>query len=527
MEREAAKRIARAASVVSSATLLSRILGFVRDMVIAKLFGAGMATDAFFVAFRLPNMLRELLGEGALSAAFIPVFTESLAQKGREAASELFRKTFTLLSLILIGVSLLGTFLAPLMVVAIAPGFTASPEMMDLTVFLAKMMFPYIFFIGLSALLMGVLNALEHFAIPALSPAVLNVAIIVSAVGLADRFEEPILSLGIGVLVGGLGQLLLQIPLALKRGISFRPTFELRDPILLRIGRLMTPGAAGLAITQINVFIGTLLASFLAEGSVSYLYYAFRLIHLPIGLIGVALATAILPALSVQAATRPLEELKETLVFSLRLAFFVTFPAMVGLLTFRVPIIHLLFERGEFTRHETLVTAEVLFFYAFGVCFYVLNRVIVPVFYALQDTRTPVLIGAVSVLANVTLSLLLIPSLQVSGLALATALSSSIGFSLLFLSLRRRLGSLHGKNLLSSFTKTSFSSLSIVLVGGMVLWRQELLLGAGTLKEVLLLGVALFGSLVLFLLSSRLLKCEELRFLLEAFGFRPRRWQKG
>lgn len=527
MEREDAKRIARAASVVSSATMLSRVLGFIRDMVIAKLFGAGTATDAFFVAFRLPNMLRELLGEGALSAAFVPVFAESLAQRGREAAWKLFRKAFTLLSLILLGVSFLGVLLAPLIVAAIAPGFAAAPDKMRLTVFLTRVMFPYIFFIGLSALLMGVLNALEHFAAPALSPAILNVAIIVSALALAHRLEEPILSLGLGVLVGGFGQLLLQVPFVLKRGMSFRPAFDLKDPILFRIGRLMTPGAAGLAITQLNVFIGMFLASFLAEGSVSYLYYAFRLIHLPIGLIGVALATALLPALSIQAATHSLQELKETLAFSLHLAFFVAFPAMVGLLVFRVPIVHLLFERGQFTRYETLATAEVLFFYAFGICFYVLNRVIVPVYYALQDTRTPVFIGIASVLVNIVLSLLLMPFLQASGLAFATALSSSVNFSLLFLSLRRRLGPLHGKNLLASFSKTGLSSLPIALVGGMVLKHKELLLGAGALKEALLLGMVLFGSLLLFLLFAWLLRCKELRFLFGALGrVRPRDLEK-
>lgn len=524
MDHEGTKKIARAASIVSAATMLSRVLGYLRDMIIAKLFGAGMSTDAFFVAFRIPNMLRELFGEGALSASFVPIFTECLTQKGHRTAWNLARKAFTLLGLILLIVSGLGVLFAPLIVRVLAPGFSALPEKVQLTILLTRFMFPYIFFTGLAALMMGILNALGHFAAPALSPVMLNLAMIASALLLAHRLWEPILALAVGVLLGGVGQLLIQLPVLLRKGVSLKPCFDFADRTLFRVGRLMAPGVAGLAITQINVFIGMLLASFLAEGSVSYLYYAFRLVQLPIGLFGVALATAVLPTLSQNVATRSLEELKETFTFALRLAFFVSFPAMLIFLVFRLPIVHLLFERGEFSRTMTLETAKVLFFYAVGIGFYVLNRIIVPVYYSLQDTKTPVLIGAASVLANIVFSLLLMPYLRAAGLALATALASSVNFSLLLIALRRKLGSLHGRELSASFLRVGVCSLPIVLLGIAALQYQDPFLQMGVLGKAILLGGELGGSLYLFLLSARLLKCRELRWLSEAVGC-PRPWK--
>jgi len=512
-------KIARAVGVISAATFLSRILGFIRDMVVAKAFGAGMATDSFFVAFRLPNMLRELLGEGALSASFVPVFAERLLV-GRREAWELARKTLTLLGLLLLAVSLVGVLFAPILVGILAPGFSTIPEKLSLTVRLTRLIFPYIFCVGVAALFMGILNALGHFATPALSPVMLNTSMIGSVLFLAPRLHEPIFALAYGVLLGGLLQVGIQIPIAARKGLPLRPLLDLGDPILLRIGRLMLPGTVGLAVTQINVFIGTFLASFLEEGSISYLYYAFRLIQLPIGLFGVALGTALLPTFSSQASTRSLEEIKRTLVFSVRFAFFLTLPAMLGLIVFRVPIIGLLFERGEFTRVQTMATAEILLFYSLGLIFYVLNRVVTPVYYAFQDTKTPVVIGAGAVLSNIAFSLLLMPTFGARGLALATSLSSFVNFFWLMRALKSKLGPLGWRRQTKAFAKISLAALTIPLLGLMV--RTEPLTTGG-FQGALRVGGTLGAGAVAFLLAARVLRCEEFHLLRDSLaGRRPR-----
>lgn len=507
------KKMAKAAGIVSLGTLLSRILGFVRDMIIAKMFGAGMLADAFFVAFRIPNMLRGLLGEGALSASFIPIFTEYLTKKNRVESWRMAGAALTTLALILTLVSLLGVLLAPILVRLIAPGFTAVPEKLRITILLTRLMFPYIFFVGLSALLMGILNSLGHFASPAFSPVMFNLSLIGAALFLAPHLREPILALAVGVLLGGLGQLMVQVPAAIKRGLPFRPYFDFANPALRRIGQLMAPGTVGLAITQVNVFISTLLASFLAEGSVSYIYYSFRLVHLPLGAFGVAIATVALPAMSSAVAQRSLERLKETFSFALRLAFFVTVPAMVGLLVFRVPIVHILFERGRFTRAMTLGTSEALLFFSLGLCFYVATRILVPVYHSFQDTRTPVKVGAVAVTGDILLSLLLMPYMKVNGLALATSLSSLMNVVLLVAILRKRLGPLGGDRIMRSFLQVCVASFAMGLLGWLSLRIYDPLAISWVLGKVLVLGVEFSLGVLVFLGVAFLLRLEELGFL--------------
>ena len=294
------RQIASASSIVSLATLASRILGFVRDMTIAWLFGAGMMADAFFVAFRIPSTLRELLGEGALSAAFIPTFTRTATREGRDAAWDLASVVMGALVVVLAGVTLLGVVFAPgiVRILASGPSFAQIPGKVPLTIQLLRIMFPYIFLVGLAAFFMAILNSLGHFLTPALAPAVLNIAMISAGVLIAPHVGNPALPLGIAVVVGGAGQLLIQVPAAVARG--WRPRFRiaLADPRVREIARLMAPGVAGLSITQINVFVGLWLASFLAQGSVAALTYAFRLVQFPIGVIGVAIATGALPVMA-------------------------------------------------------------------------------------------------------------------------------------------------------------------------------------------------------------------------------------
>ena len=512
MEQERPGRIARAAGVVSGATLLSRLLGFVRDLIIARAFGAGTATDAFFAAFRLPNMLRELLGEGALSAAFIPVFTEAFTKRGRESAWRLAWTILTLLVVLLVLVSIAGILLAPWLIRLIAPGFQAIPSKLHLAIYLTRLMFPYILFIGVAALFMAILNSQGHFATPALSPSMLNIAMIVCALYLTPYVDPPILALAIGVLIGGVGQLLIQIPAVWRRGMGAHRGFDLSDPAVGRVSRLMAPGVAGLAITQVNVFVGTLLASLMGEGGISILYYAFRLIQLPIGVFGVAIATAAFPAMARQAANRSLGEVGATVAYAIRLVLFVTLPAMVGLMVFRIPIVQLLFERGAFDRTVTLATAEVVLFYAFGLGAYVSNRILVPAFYSLQDTATPVKIGMVAVMVNIASSLLLMRPMGLAGLALATTLSSFVNLGLLLIALRRRLGQFHGLSL-RSLAQIGGAATAMALIALSLVYLRDPLTVEPVLHRAGVLTLELVTSFVAFLAAAACMGSEELRGL--------------
>ena len=513
MEQEHRGKIVRAAGVVSGATLLSRILGFVRDLIIAKAFGAGTATDAFFAAFRLPNMLRELLGEGALSAAFIPVFTESFRTRGREGAWRLAWTALTLLALLLVAVSVAGIVFAPWLIRVIAPGFHTIPSKLGLAVHLTRVMFPYILFIGVAALFMAILNSQGHFVTPALSPSVLNIAMIGCALYLTPYVDPPIVALAIGVLIGGIGQLLIQIPAIWRRSRGARWGIDVSDPAVGRITRLMTPGIAGLAITQVNVFIGTLLASLMGEGGISVLYYAFRLIQLPIGLFGVAIATAAFPTMARQAANRSLGEVGATVAYAIRLVLFVTLPSMVGLMVFRVPIIQLLFERGAFDRTVTLATAEVVLFYAFGLGAYVSNRILVPAFYSLQDTVTPVKIGMVAVLVNIASSLLLMRPMGLAGLALATALSSFVNLGLLLIALQQRLGRLNGLRIRSLVQIAGAAALMALIALSLVHLRDPLTMES-SLRRAVVLTFELVISLTAFIVAAACMGSDELKGLL-------------
>ncbi len=511
------RQIASAASVVSAATLLSRLLGFVRDMAVAWLFGAGMLADAFFVAFRIPSTLRELLGEGALSAAFVPAFTRTATREGRDAAWDLASAVMGTLVVVLAGVTLMGVLLAPWIVRVLAPGFGAIPGKLALTIQLLRVMFPYIFLVGLAALFMAILNSLGHFMTPALSPTVLNIAMIAAALLVAPGSRNPVLPLGIAVLVGGAGQLLIQVPSAMARGWRPRLRVAPRDPRVQQIARLMAPGVAGLAITQINVFVGTLLASFLAQGSVAALTYAFRLVQFPIGVIGVAIATGALPVMAAFVARDAVVEMKRALESSLRLAFFLTLPAMVGLMLFRVPILHVLFERGAFTRPVTTLTAEILMGYTLGLGFYISNRILAPAFYAMHDTWTPVTTGMMAVGVNIAASIVLMGPLGATGLALATAVASASNFLLLFARLRRRIGPLGGRRLLSAGAKVGLACLPMAMWGILSQRWWDVLAAPRAIHKAALLCGELAVAIALFAAAAAALRCDELGWSLALF----------
>lgn len=509
------RQIASAAGVVSAATLFSRLLGFVRDMAIAWLFGAGMLADAFFVAFRIPSTLRELLGEGALSAAFIPTFTRTATREGRDAAWDLASAVMGTLVVVLAGVTLLGVLLAPVIVRLLAPGFAEVPGKLHLTVQLLQVMFPYIFLVGLAALFMAILNSLGHFLAPALSPTMLNIAMIAAALLVAPGASNPVLPLAIAVLVGGAGQLLIQVPSALARGWRPRLRVAPRDPRVWHVARLMAPGVAGLAITQINVFVGTLLASFLAQGSVAALTYAFRLVQFPIGVIGVAIATGALPVMAASMAKDAVGEMKGALQGSLRLAFFLTLPAIVGLIVFRVPILHVLFERGAFTRPVTVLTAEILVGYSLGLTFYIGNRILAPAFYAMHDTRTPVTTGMLAVAVNIAASLLLMGRLGATGLALATAVASASNFLLLFTRLRGRIGLLGGRRLLLAAARVALACVPMAVWGALAQGWWDVLAVPRALPKAALLCGEMAVAVALFATAAAALRCEEVGWTLD------------
>ncbi|WP_461211447.1 murein biosynthesis integral membrane protein MurJ [Desulfocurvus sp. DL9XJH121] len=432
--------IAKNAAVVAGATLASRILGFLRDLIIAFALGAGPLADAFFVAFRLPNLLRRLFGEGSLTMAFVPVYTRIREEDGEPEAHALARSMLFWLLVILGVLTLCAGFQARPLVFLVAPGFADDPALVATTADLVRICFPYIVFISGVALCMGVLNASGRFLAPALAPCALNVVLIASALaGVWLGLSVPH-CLAWGVLLAGLCQWLLQQPSLRGAGFSWRGPWSPRHPGVGRTARLMLPTVFGAAVYQINIVIGTVLASFLAGGSISYLYYADRLVQFPLGVFGVAVSTAALPSLSALAARGEMDDFRETLDGGLRLTLFISLPAAAGLIALCQPVVALLFGRGAFGPEAVSATAWALVAYGAGLPAFAAVRPLVSAYYALGDTRTPVKAAVVSLLIYVACALTLMFPLEHVGLALATSLSSWGNAALLLLGLRRRFG---------------------------------------------------------------------------------------
>jgi len=511
-------KVAKAAGVVGIATLASRVMGYVRDMVMSWAFGTGIAADAFYVAYRIPNLLRELLAEGSMSAAFIPVFTETLTKESRESARHLANAMFARLLILLLVLTTLGIIFAPYVVKVVALGwaYRDDHDKYLLGVRLTRIMFPYLTFIGLAALAMGMLNSLRSFFAPALSPVMLNIMTI-TAVLLSLRFlSEPIFGVAVGVVLGGVCQFLIQLPELRKQKVMLRPQFEPPHPGVNKIYKLALPVFLSSSVNQINIFIGTIFASFLATGSITYLFYGMRFIHFPLGIFGIALATAVLPTMSAQAARHEVEEFRATFSFGMRLVFFIMFPAMAGLIALRVPIVRLLLEHGQFDGISTQGTATAILFYAMGLWAFAGVRIVAQAFYALQDTTTPVKVALVALAANILFSTVFVlwTPLAHGGLALATSLAATINMSLLTLYLRKKLGRIDGRRIVASLVKIVPASIAMGFIG----WyfsRQQIWNAGGhiMLKAAFLLGgVACCG--LFYTIAMRLMKSEELEFLL-------------
>jgi putative peptidoglycan lipid II flippase len=427
-----------ALATVSGMTLISRILGFVRDVVIARIFGASLVTDAFFVAFKIPNLLRRLFAEGAFSQAFVPILAEYRNQRGEGETRLLVDHVAALLAIVLFVVTLLGIAAAPAIIYVGAPGFAAIPGKFELTVSLLRITFPYILFISLVALAGGILNTYSRFSVPAVTPVLLNLSFIVFALWLAPYFDPPIMALAWAVFVGGALQLVFQVPFLVRLKLLPRFTLDLKDSGMWRIARQMGPAVFGVSVGQVSLVLNMIFASFLVTGSVSWLYYADRLMEFPAGLLGVALGTILLPSLSRFHTSQSPQEYSQLLDWGLRVTLLLALPAAAALALLAVPLTATLFHYGEFSASDVFATRNAVIAYSVGLTALILVKVLAPGFYAQQDIRTPVRIGIVTLIGTQIMNLILVRPLAHAGLALAIGLGACLNAALLYRGLRRR-----------------------------------------------------------------------------------------
>ena len=499
----------RTLMAVSSLTMVSRVLGYVRDFFIARAFGAGLLTDAFFVAFRIPNLLRRLFAEGAFSQAFVPILAEYKNRSTPQDTRSLVDAIGTILFLALVAAAALGVVLAPLIVYVTAPGFVDEPEKFAVTVQLLRITFPYIVFISLVALSAGILNTWNRFAVPAITPALLNVAFIVGAAFFAGYFDPPILVLAWAVFAGGVLQLAFQVPFLLKMKLLPRWRLDFSHPGVRRVLLLMAPAAFGVSVSQVSLVLNQIFASFLPTGSVSWLYYADRLMELPARVLGVAVGTILLPSLSKYHANANLAEYSRLLDWGLRITVLLAVPAAVALAVMALPLIAMLFQYGRFTVEDAWMTRQALVAYSLGLVGMILVKILAPGFYARQNVRTPVKIGLVTLAATQLMNLALVGPLRHAGLALAIGLGACLNAGLLYFYLRRSEIFVPQPGwplfILKVLAAVFFMAIVLFTTMGEPAWWLQ----AGWLKVPGVLGLVLIGT-------ATYAGC------LLAFGFRPR-----
>lgn len=533
-KEQKAAGVARSASIVGLAVFSSRILGLVREQVFAAFFGASRVNDAFVVAFRIPNLFRDLLAEGALSTAFVKTFSQKSEKEGERSALDLARNVLNAVALFVGLLCVVGMFFAPTLVTWMAPKFDAADH--DLTARLTRLMFPFLALVALAAVTMGALNARGVFGMPAMASTFFNAGSIACGVA-ASFFLEPehignilralwhgeqvirntaaeehaIFGMAIGVLVGGLVQFACQLPALHRTGFRWSPAMDLKDPGLHEVLKLMGPAVIGAAAVQINVFVNNNFASGLADGGISVLNYAFRLMQFPIGVFGVAIATATLPSISRAAVHADRNEFRSTLASSLRFALFLTAPSAVGLAVLGEPIIALIYQRGAFGPDDTALTAQALAAYSLGLVGYSLIKILAPAFYAIDDARTPARISLLSILINLGLNAALVGPLRHTGLALSTALVATLNAVLLFELLRRRVGSLRGSYLLDGFVRVAIASAVLGVVCHFSRLGIEQVIeprSTGT-RAIVAFGAIAAGSVAYFLMAT-ILRVEEI-----------------
>ena len=507
------KTIAKSAAVISIAVMCSRLLGLVREQVFAGLFGAGFAYDSFVVAFRIPNLLRDLFGEGALSAAFVTVFSAYDSNKSKEETWRLASNVFTFIAILLSLITLLGIYLAGPIVSLLAPDFSLIPGKAELTEKLTVIMLPFLIFISLSAVAMGILNTKGRFFVPALASSFFNLGSVIGGTALAfilPRYGHPaIVGMAIGTLIGGIMQFGVQLPSLYREGFRYRPILNIADPGLRKILKLMIPATIGLSATQINIFINTNFAASCAEGSVSWLNYAFRLVQLPIGLFGVALSIAMLPLLAKQAAKKNIPEMRETMVASLTMVLALTLPATAGLIILSEPIIRLIFEHGAFTPEDTLATAQTLSLYAVGLFAYSANKILVPAFYAIDKTRYPVIASFMAIAFNIVIITFTIEHFQHLAIALSTSCTMVLNFLFLSIVLHRKLGGFSLRILFTGIVKITLASVGLALMILISLPFFENALSGNKFYQLLSVFFIISSAAILYGLLLYLLRFQE------------------
>ncbi len=506
--------IAKSAGTVGIAVMCSRVLGLVREQIFAAMFGAGFAYDAFVVAFRIPNLLRDLFGEGALSAAFVTIFSKYDTNRTQEETWRLASNVLVFFAIILSLITLLGIYLARPLVDLLAPDFAKVSGKAELTATLTVIMLPFLVFISLAAVVMGMLNTKGRFFVPAMASSFFNLGSIVGGVGLAlllPRYGQPaIVGMACGTLIGGAMQLGVQVPTLFKTGFRFFPHLNLRDPGLHSILKLMVPATIGLSATQINIFVNTSFAASCAEGSVSWLNYAFRLVQLPIGVFGVAFSIAAMPVMARHAARKDIPAMRETLVSSLTMVFCLTVPATAGLILLSEPIIRLIFERGAFTAFDTVATAQTLTLFSAGLMAYSSNKILVPVFYALNTTRYPVIASSLAVGANILIINLTISTFQHQAIALSTSCTMFLNFLFLSAALYWKIGGYSLRSLFKGLGKivVATAGMSLLLYGARMILAGFLV--GNIIQQLLAVALLIFLAACLYAVILHRLKLAEL-----------------
>ncbi len=522
--------VVRSAGVVSIAVFMSRITGLLRESIMAHLFGAGLIYDAFMLGFRIPNLTRDLFAEGALSSAFIPTFTEYLANRGKEEAARLANLVATALIFVVGAVCALGVIFAPQLVRLMAPGYAAVPGKFELAVTMTRMMFPFLLLVALAAQAMGVLNASNKFGIPAMASTFFNIGSVGFGVILGiwlgpwlgiSRIE----GMAIGVVLGGALQLVWQLPALYRLGFKFKVAFDCKHPGLVRIFTLMVPAILGNAAVQINVMVNTNFASSISDpvrgldGPVSWLGYAFRFMQLPLGLFGVAMASATLPSISRSAAAGNMDEFRRTLSKSLGMVFLLTVPSSAGLAVLGKSIIGGIYQGGRFQLYDTQQTAFALSFYSIGLAGYAALKVLNPAYYALGDSRTPMLVSLASILLNFATAgfMIRVMGLGHAGLALSTSVVALFGFLVLFEILRRRIGGVYGRELATGIGKVIAASLAMAAVTALSSHAMEQWLGVSRSARLADLAVSIPLGLLVFYGACRALGIHEIDLAIRSF----------
>ncbi len=522
--------IVRSAGVVSLAVFASRIAGLVRESVLASLFGAGQAYDAYLLGFRIPNLTRDLFAEGALSSAFVPTFTEYLSHRSKEQAAHLANLVATALIIVVGAVCALGMIFAPVLVRLLAPGFVENPDKFALAVKLTRIMFPFLLLVALGAQAMGVLNACNRFGVPALSSTAFNIGSLVSGIALGVWLGpslglSAIEGMAVGVVIGGALQLAWQLPSLHRLGFKFRPAIQWSDPGLTRILRLMLPAILGSAAVQINVMVNTNFASTILDplrgldGPVSWLSYAFRFMQLPLGLFGVAIASATLPAISRSAAAGHMDEFRSTLSHSIGHVFLLTLPSSVGLIVLGESIIGAVYQHGKFQVYDTQQTAWALSCFSVGLVAYSALKVLTPAYYALGDARTPMLISLGSIAVNyvVAFTMIRVVGMGAAGLALTTAAVALFGFLVQFLLMKNRIGGIHGRALLEQFLKVGAASATMAAVVWASSHGVRAWLGTAQLARLADVAISLPLGLGTYYAACKLLRIDDIDMMLRSF----------